>query len=284
MPVWLQTQSTGISAKGTMKQKPKLSGLKKWVTPRRLLLDLETSPDVVYSWRIGSKVYISPENIVQERAIICIGYKWQGEKRTHCLTWDKGDDKAMLEKFIPILESADEVVAHFGDRFDMPWLRARAAFHGIPVSPYIKTVDTKAQSARLFYFNSNKLDYLGQFLGLGQKIETDYKLWKRVMAGERAALREMVSYCKEDVRLLERVYLRLESYNKPKTHQGVTRGGIKSDCPQCGSVDTMRIGMKVTGAGTRRPRMKCRRCGSDFLITALDLARKEGRKRRRGDK
>lgn len=264
--------------------KPSLKGLVKHFTPRRLLLDCETSPNVLYSWRVGHKISLSPDNIVSERALICIGWKWQGQKRTHCLTWDNGDDKAMLEQFIPILESADEVVAHNGDRFDLPWLRARAAYHGIPVSPYIKTIDTCAQSRRLFYFNSAKLDYLGQFLGVGQKIETDYDLWKRVMAGSKAALREMVAYCKGDVELLEKVYLRLESYNKPKTHQGVTRGGIKSDCPQCGSPDTIRIGMKVTGSGTRRPRMKCRRCGSDFLITALDLARKEGRKRRRGDK
>lgn len=266
-----------------MLKQPTLKGLKKAVTPRRLFIDIETSPNVVYSWRVGYKIAINYENIVEERAIVCIGYKWQGGPVQH-LTWKKGDDKAMLAAFIPILESADEVVAHYGDRFDMPWLRARAAFHGIPVSPYIKTIDTKAQSARLFYFNSNRLDYLSQFLGLGKKIDTDFDLWKDVVAGDEAALAKMVRYCRHDVRLLERVYLRLESYNKPKTHQGVTNGGIKSDCPQCGSTDTMRVGMKVTGSGTRRPRMKCRNCGSDYLITALDLARKEGRKRRRGDK
>lgn len=266
-----------------MRNKPTISGLKKAVTPRRLFIDLETSPNVVYSWRVGYKIALTPDNIVNERAIICIGYKWQGQPVQH-LQWRNGDDKAMLRAFIPILGSADEVVAHFGDRFDIPWLRVRAAYHGIPVSPYIKTIDTKAQAARLFYFNSNKLDYLGQFLGLGKKIETEYGLWKRVMAGNKAALREMVAYCKGDVELLEKVYLRLESYNKPKTHQGVTHGGIKSDCPHCASKDTIKIGTKVTGSGTMRPRMRCKSCRSEFLITALDLARKEGRKRRRGDK
>jgi len=253
--------------------KPSLKGLKKAVTPRRLLLDLETSPNVVYSWRVGYKISLSPDNIVNERTIICIGYKWQGEKRTHCLTWDNGDDKAMLEKFIPILESADEVVAHWGDHFDIPWLRARAAYHGIPVSPYIKTIDTCAQSKRLFYFNSPKLDYLGQFLGLGKKIETDYELWKRVMAGSKAALREMVAYCKGDVQLLEKVYLRLESYNKPKTHQGVMRGGTCSTCPKCGADNSISIGKQVTGTGAVRPKMKCRSCGQNYLVTRAELAR-----------
>ncbi len=257
----------------SQKKRPSLKELTKRSTPRRLFLDIETSPNVTYSWRVGHKISLSYENIVAERAIICIGYKWQG-KRVQCLKWDSGDDRAILRQFIPIMESADEVVAHWGDHFDMPWLRARAAFHSIPVSPYIKTIDTCAQARRLFYFNSHKLDYLGQFLGVGQKVETDYGLWKRVMAGNKAALREMITYCRGDVELLERVYLRLESYNKPKTHQGVVRGGLCADCPGCGSPDTIRIGQKISGLGTRKPHMRCKSCGRDFTVSRLELERK----------
>lgn len=255
-----------------MSKKPKLSGLKKWATPQRLFIDIETSPNVVYSWRVGYKINIDYENIVQERAIICIGYKWQGKPVQH-LIWNEGDDKAMLCEFIPILEAADEVVAHYGDRFDMPWLRARAAYHGIPVSPHIKTIDTKAQSARLFYFNSNRLDYLSQFLGLGKKIDTDFGLWKDVVAGDEAALAKMVRYCRHDVRLLERVFLKLESYNKPKTHQGVMRGGTCSTCPRCGADAAVSIGKQVTGTGAVRPKMKCKACGQNYLVTQAELNR-----------
>lgn len=254
-------------------KRPSLKKLAARSRPKRLFIDLETSPNVVYSWRVGYKINIDYENIVQERAIICIGYKWQGEP-VQCLTWDRGDDAAMLTSFVPILESADEVVAHFGDRFDVPWLRARAAFHGIPVNPHIKTIDTKAQAARKFYFNSNRLDYLAQFLGLGKKIETDFDLWKDVVAGDEAALAKMVRYCRHDVRLLERVYKRLESYNAPKTHQGVMRGGVCSDCPKCGSSNTIPISQQVTGTGAVRPKMKCKRCGQQFLITRAELIRK----------
>lgn len=505
-------------------KKPSLADFVAKNTPRRLFLDIETSPNVVYSWRVGRKITIDYENIVQERAIICIGYKWQG-KPVRCLTWDNGDDKSMLEEFVPVLESADEIVAHFGDRFDVPWLRARAAHHGILISPYLKTIDTKAQSSRSFYFNSNRLDYLSQFLKLGKKIETDFKLWKDVVAGNERALARMVQYCftpdhkllgqdlrwksadqfkvgdvvlgfdenpskrqrkfrqaiiqniafddqtvfevglesgkvfrvtadhlwlvrngnafhwlktsqlrsntkdrnsvipraldvwendnsyeagwlagmfdgegslsgrthclgrlqvaqnpgpvldkiehvltqkhpelyqkritnegrtcvsvhlrgakadtlrflgsirperllrkvnfdqlgnlefrkdddrvvsvesagiqriiqietstgtlivdgyahhncKHDVRLLERVYLTLEAYNKPKMHYGVAWGGVRSDCPRCGSDDTMRIGQKVSGYGTVQPRLRCRACGGEFLTTLAELNRR----------
>src|SRR5260221_12903165 len=98
------------------KKKPSLRGLAAYKPPlRRLFLDIETSPNVVYSWRVGYKIALNSENIITERAIICIGYKWQGEPVQY-LTWHNGDDAAMLRRFVPVLESADEVVAHFGDK------------------------------------------------------------------------------------------------------------------------------------------------------------------------
>lgn len=234
---------------------------------KRLYIDIETSPNVVYSWRVGYKINLDSENIVEERSIVCIAYKWEGEKTVRSLQWAKrGDDKKMLEQFVPILESADEVVAHYGDRFDLPWIRARAAFHNIPVSPFIKSIDTKAQSSRLFYFNANNLDYLGQYLGLGKKIETDFKLWKNVMAGSNAALKKMVAYCKHDVILLERVYQRLKNYHVAKTHAAVLQGGERTSCVDCASTNTQRRGYRVTVAGTRSQIMSCSDCGRNFTV------------------
>lgn len=56
---------------------------------KRLFWDIEVSPDVVLSWRVGSKVHIAPENIVRERAIICIGYKWEKDKKARVMVWDE---------------------------------------------------------------------------------------------------------------------------------------------------------------------------------------------------
>ena len=57
-----------------------------------LLLDIEVSPNIVSSWRIGSKVFLSPDNIIKERAVICVAYKWYGEKKTYSIQWDNGND------------------------------------------------------------------------------------------------------------------------------------------------------------------------------------------------
>ena len=140
----------------------------------RLFFDIETSPNVCYVWRTGYKLNVPASNIVTEKKIICIAYKWEDEKRTHVLQWDdKLNDKRMCAEFIKVAARADELVAHNGDRFDMTWLRARCLFHGL-VFPDAPCLDTCRQSRRLFNLNSHALDYLAKYLGLGGKIKTEF--------------------------------------------------------------------------------------------------------------
>ena len=145
---------------------------------KRLFVDLETCPNVGYFWGAGYKINISHEQITEERRIIVASFRWEGQTKGYTEDWGKErmDDK-LLVNLIDAMNEADECVGHYGDGFDFPWVRTRALYHGIVV-PDWKTVDTKAWSARKFYLNSNKLDYLAKFLGIGTKIRTDYDLWK----------------------------------------------------------------------------------------------------------
>lgn len=179
---------------------------------RKLFFDIETTPNIVYSWRIGRDISLTHDNIIKERAVICICYKWSDENETKSLSWSKGNDKEMLKTFAKIINSADEIVGQNSDRFDVKWLRARCLYHRIPLSVKFNSIDTLKMAKAGFYFNSNKLDYMGQFLGVGKKIHTDYELWKEVMDGDREALSKMIEYCIEDVELLERVYNEIQPY------------------------------------------------------------------------
>lgn len=180
---------------------------------KKLFFDIETSPNIVFSWRVGRKINIDYENIISERAIICISYKWEGEDKVHSLKWENGDDREMLRLFSQIIDSADQIVTQNGDKFDIKWLRARCIYHGIPISPKFNSIDTLKLAKAGFNFNSNKLDYMGEFLGVGNKIKTEYSLWKRIILNnDENALSEMIAYCEEDVRLLERVYNKLQPY------------------------------------------------------------------------
>jgi len=184
--------------------------------PKILLIDIETFPNLITSW--GLMVpggYLSPENIVRERSIICVSYKWLGEKKVYSLCVDAGtpfSDFGLVGTLVDILHEADAVVAHNGDRFDLPWIRTRAIYHGYRPTPPIIQIDTKKLAKKRFNFNSNKLEYLANFLGLGAKIKTDFTLWKECMNGDKKALETMTKYCQHDVELLEKVYLLLAPY------------------------------------------------------------------------
>lgn len=234
----------------------------------RLYVDIETAPMIAYTWRVGRKINLDHGNIIKEPSIICICYKWEG-KPTKALQWDrKHCDKAMLTEFVKVLARADEIIAHNGDRFDLPWIRTRCLFHRIPINAQLPSVDTLKQARRGFNFPSNRLDYLGQYMGLGGKKKTGgFDLWKAVYGGDRAALRQMVDYCKRDVELLEEVHHRLYDYAKPTAHVGVMEGGYKHWCPSCGSSNTKLNGNKFTTAGgTVRVQMRCLDCSRHWRM------------------
>ena len=227
---------------------------------RRLFFDIETSPNIGFFWQSGYKLNIPAENILHERKIICIGYKWAGEKRVYCPTWDsEQDDRKMLAEFIAVMNTADEVVAHNGDRFDITWIRTRCLKHGIPMAPNYVSIDTLKSARRLFRFNSNRLNYIAEYLGLGGKIKTDFGLWKDVVFHHsEKALNKMLRYCKKDVTLLEEVFDRLNPYMPPKSR-------LSADitcCPECGK-NRLKANKRrrYTPMGSERITLKCMGCG-----------------------
>lgn len=236
---------------------------------KRLYFDLETSPNIVLSFRVGHDIHIDHDNIIKERAVICVAWKWEHEKQVRSMTWDRAQcDKAMLTKFIKIACSADELVGHNGDRFDIRWLRTRCIKHRIPCPPNFISVDTLKLARAGFNFNSNRLDYIGKFLGVGRKKDTGgFGLWKAVvMDKDKGALKKMVAYCEQDVKLLERVHKELIAYTTHKTHRSVHNGGYRIDCPECTSENTKVDKTKTSAAGLVSKQLRCNDCGKYWTI------------------
>ena len=235
----------------------------------RLFFDIETSPNIVYTWRAGWNITITPESIIEERRIICISYKWEGKDKVHRLTWDENqDDKKMLISFINIANTADELIAHNGDRFDIKWIRTRCIYHRIPMFPQYRTLDTLKKAKSGFYFNSNKLDYIAKFLNVGAKMETGgYDLWKNVMANDLDALKTMGEYCDQDVIVLEAVYQEMKGYFKQNTHEGVLEGRFKFSCPSCSSTKVEYLKLNTTPMGAIRRLMNCNICNHTYELS-----------------
>lgn len=248
----------------------KLMSLNQGEDIKRLFFDIETSPMIVYSWRTGWKLNIPTENIIEDWKVICISYKWQHEDKVRNLTWDENQcDKKMLEEFIKIANSADEIVAHNGDRFDIKKLRTRCIYHRIPSFPKYRTLDTLKKAKSGFAFNSNKLDYIAKYLGVGAKLQHEgFDMWVKCLQGDKKALKEMVKYCDMDIIVLEDVYITLEHYIKPNTHAGVINGRLKHSCPSCGNdEDLTLLKNDVTEKGTLSRVMECGSCGHVYNIS-----------------
>src|SRR5712664_1835689 len=95
----------------------------------------------------------------------------------------------------------------------------------------------------MFRFDSNKLDDLARYLGVGRKLpHTGFHLWKGCMSGDREAWKTMKDYNKQDVILLENVYYRIRAWDK--NHPSVNRG--QEACPVCAGTDTHKRGFSYT--------------------------------------
>lgn len=261
-------KSLKVPSVNKLVEKYSVKKVSKPINFKRLFFDIETSYNVVSSWRIGNKISITHDNIIKERAIICVSWKLQGENKVHSLNWDNGCDKQLLIDFVKVLNSAEEIIGHNSDRFDLRWIRTRCIFHGIPLAPAFQTLDTLKLARSNFNFNNNRLDYLGKFLGFGGKLDTGgFKLWQEIIMNNcQTSLKKMVKYCEQDVLLLENVYNKLNPYTLSKTHVGVAIGESKCSCPNCGSDNSISNGNRISAAGVVVKKLQCVDCHKYYNV------------------
>ena len=233
------------------------------MTPRILFLDIENFPLKILSWGVYEQNALS----IEEHSIICsFSAKWFNGKHITKALPDypnyrprSPNDKKLIKDLWKLIDEAEIIVAQNGDRFDIPKINARFIFHNLPPPSDYKTIDTLKAAKRTFRFDSNKLDDLAGYLGLGRKLETGgFGLWKQCMEGDLNAWRLMKKYNKYDVVLLEKVYLKLRPFIKNHPAIGVFTG--KFSCPKCGSSRVISRGYHITTSGKHR-RYQCTGCG-----------------------
>jgi uncharacterized protein YprB with RNaseH-like and TPR domain len=233
---------------------------------KRLFYDIETSPMIAYTWRIGYDLNLNHTNIISDWKIICVSYKWEGSDKIYNLKWDKNqDDKELVRKFVNVLNQADEIVAHNGDRFDIKKIRTRAVLQGVQMKPKYRSLDTLKKAKAHFSFNSNGLNNLAKDLNVGEKMpHTGFQMWKDVLDGKKSALKMMCDYCNVDVIVLEDVYLAMQNYILHNTNVSTHNGGYKCACPNCGSEDIELVKNNFTALGTIKRDMGCKTCGYNY--------------------
>jgi len=241
--------------KGTVKVEKKVEQYE----PKVLLYDLETGPNLGYVWGKWEQNVIE---FAQEWELLCFAFKWLGKNAITAYAQDTMTEEELVGQLHELIDEADVVIAHNGDRFDQRMANAKFIEFGMdPPSPY-RSIDTKKVAARYFRFTSNKLDDLGEKLGVGRKDNVGgFATWLACMEGDQKAWNRMKKYNKQDVALLEDVYLKLRPWIENHPPMNILKDSITA-CPKCGEEDNLhKRGTRKLNKTTTVQRYQCQSCG-----------------------
>jgi DNA polymerase elongation subunit (family B) len=238
------------------------------IKPSFVLLDIETSPIIAYTWATFNTNVLK---IIESSQIISVSWKELGSKQTIVKTiadypnYIPGqiNDELLVREIWDVMDKADIICAHYGSAFDIKKLNARFVYYGLTAPSQYSVIDTKKIASKYFKFDSNSLDNLGSYLKVGNKIKNGgFDLWVRCMNGDPKAWKLMASYNKQDVDLLEKVYYKLRPFIENHPNMLAATGIIDAhSCPACMSTRLQKRGFRINKS-TRQQRYQCMDCGS----------------------
>lgn len=226
---------------------------------RVLTLDIETKPALSRHFGMFNQNF-GLAQVVEPLTLLSFGAKWLGDRNVmHFSDWEDGAD-GMIQAAHRVLTEADVVVWYNGDGFDMKHLQWEFARLGMPRPKPYKTIDLLKVVRREFRPLSKKLDFVASQLGLGSKTHHDgFGLWMRVIEGDPAAQRLMETYCKQDVKLTEKLYLRLLPWLPSGVNLPLIAGNDRG-CPVCGGLAVKSEGDSAFTALTEYALYSCNNC------------------------
>lgn len=236
-----------------------------------LVFDIETAPNIAYHWG-RFRVNIGQAQVIQESFLLCWCAKWLGSEDVmmdslhyHTDEIHPEADKPLVENLWKLIDKADIIVAHNNDGFDEPTLNARALYYGKNPPHPSKSVDTLKIARNKFKFpGGNSLDAISQYLGLDEfKMDTGgFQLWRDCMNGDKEAFDKMVTYCAQDVAVLEQLYLHLRPWDNRHPNVALMGDLGGKQCGCCGSYDVERTGQFAYTGVSKFPTYRCNDCGT----------------------
>lgn len=233
-----------------------------------LMIDIETAPMEVYTFQLRD-VTIGIDQIIHDSYMLCWAAKWLGKKRvmgdnlaTHFGTKNIVDDESLIANSIwKLLDEADIVVAHNAKRFDVKWLNAVFLKYGLPPPSSFKIIDTLTESRKAFYQVSHRLNFLTKKYKIGEKRKHEgFKLWPKCMNGDLKAWRTMIKYNKQDVVILEKLYLLMRPYMTTHPNLNLYTNDKVQICESCEGKKFKKKGFAYTSRN-KYQRYICLDCG-----------------------
>ena len=238
--------------------------------PKILIFDTETAAATALTFG-RFKVNLSQDNILDNGGwILCACWRWLGESTTYSIHLtpeevQNKDDSKIVAKLFELYEQADAVLAHNSLGFDHKVVQARAIFNGFPPLPQVKVLDTLQLARKYLKLPSNRLDAIGEFFGLGRKVSTGgISLWRKVQEGDEQAMKDMVTYCVQDVDLLYDIYLRTRQLGRAGSdfNAALYYDDDLVRCRVCGSSEVESTGRTVETSLNSFDELRCNECGA----------------------
>jgi DNA polymerase elongation subunit (family B) len=227
-----------------------------------LVLDIETAPAKVYTWGLFNQNH-NIGQVIEPGYVLCWGARWHGENKGIFASLYHDGREQMIRRMHELMCEADAIVTYNGKRFDLKHLHREMVLLGLtPPSPHFD-IDLYQTVKQRFAFESNKLQYVSEQLGIGSKMKHQgFDLWRDIIErDDPKAWRTMRRYCEQDVKLTEVLYVRLLPWIKTHPHIGLVTDVHDSRCGKCGSKQLVRKGFQMTLV-RRYQRFLCTDCGS----------------------
>lgn len=230
--------------------------------PRIGLFDVETLPMEAYVWSMYDQ-NVGMEQVISDTGLLAWAGKFLNAPKVYSdiLTPKEApakNDKRIAKSCWEFLHNCDIVVGHNLMGFDSKVANTAFLKHNLPPLKYVQ-VDTLLIARNNFRFDSNKLQFINQKLGIREKMTHEgFPLWAKCHDGNKQALLTMQEYNENDVLALEDLYYRLRPFIK-NINIALYNEIDSEQCPVCGSVDLLDEGYYYTPAG-RWVAIRCRDC------------------------
>lgn len=187
----------------------------------------------------------------------------------------RGDanEKQLLVAFAKAYNSCQESVAHYGQKFDIIFLNARYAKHGLPRLRPIKLQDTWRILKSNFLLVNNRLDSAIRFFGCPYgKPSLNWDIWRRVSLGDEKAHKILRHRCRYDVLSLSWLWDNVFSKFANRANQalkyerpyldgiGIAHQVAGSRCPKCGVKGMLKQEGFYNTKATVKKQLSCREC------------------------
>lgn len=125
-------------------------------------------------------------------------------------------DERLISELIEEMSKYKILVGYYSDRFDIPYIRAKALHYGLEFPGYgdLFTWDLYFTVKSKLKISRRSLDNVCDYLRISGKTPIDKEVWRRAKYGDETALKTVLSHNKADVNITEQLHDKLSFTRK----------------------------------------------------------------------